>query len=147
MSVKCMRTNTLYGDRNTGNGSLWEKLVKTPILICKNGWNCKWWYVHAVVWRKKDKRTDFFEGLRPVIDKWHAGSDWRVGPRIQLQYPCCFTIWWDKTRISNTSEHGGCVKEDGRPWAPVPNSRYGLCGRKATLKTKTSLPELRNLCK
>ena len=124
VSVKCMHTNTLHGDRKTGNGSLWEKLLKTRILIRKNGWNRKWWYVHAVVWRKKKKKTKgltFFEGVqsRDRQIKWHAGSDWRVGPRIQSQYPWCCTIWWDKTRISNTSEHGGCVKEDGRPWPPT----------------------------
>ena len=27
---------------------------------------------------------------------------------------------------------------DGLAWAPAPNSPYGLCGRKATLKKKKS---------
>ena len=32
------------------------------------------------------------------------------------------------------TELRSCVKvEDGRPGLPVPNSPYGLCGRKATL--------------
>ena len=29
-----------------------------------------------------------------------------------------------------------CESRGGRPWLPVPNSPYGLCGRKATLKSK-----------
>ena len=31
------------------------------------------------------------------------------------------------------SELGCCVSRGGRPGLPVPNSPYGLCGRKATL--------------
>ena len=35
----------------------------------------------------------------------------------------------------------------GRPGRPVPNSPYGLCGRKATLNSYTDLTELRSCVK
>ena len=37
--------------------------------------------------------------------------------------------------------HELCESLGGRPWLPVPNSPYGLCGRKATLKYRAQ-----NMC-
>ena len=45
--------------------------------------------------------------------------------------------------VTHTSEHRSCVKVDGggRPGLPVPNSPYGICGRKATLNRAQELCE------
>ena len=41
-----------------------------------------------------------------------------------------------------------CESRDGRPGLPVPNSPYGLCGRKATLNFKTRVVlNTRKMCK
>ena len=37
-----------------------------------------------------------------------------------------------------------CERLSGRPVLPVPNSPYGLCGRKATLNIIITLSEFRN---
>ena len=49
-----------------------------------------------------------------------------------------------KNRVQELCESGG-----GRPGLPVPNSPYGLCGRKATLnRTRTTcMTELRSCVK
>ena len=40
-----------------------------------------------------------------------------------------------------------CESRGGRPGLPVPNSPYGLCGRKATLKKNTVASDLRRCVK
>ena len=37
----------------------------------------------------------------------------------------------------NFRDHKLCESRDGRPGLPVPNSSYGLCGRKATLNSNS----------
>ena len=39
-----------------------------------------------------------------------------------------------------------CESRSGRPWLPVPNSPYSLCGRKATLDLNTNTRGAQKLC-
>ena len=43
------------------------------------------------------------------------------------------TVFVDVEEDGSKSSGKACI------WTPIPNSRYGLCGRKATLKKKTEL--------
>ena len=46
------------------------------------------------------------------------------------------TVSVDVKATLNSRAQGLCESRGGRPWLPVPNNPYGLCGRKATLNER-----------
>ena len=84
---------------------------------------------------------------------WGGGEG--DGTRLERIVNCCVPLAWDVgldtlLKLQSTPvfcrARELCERRGGRPGLPVPNSPYGLCGRKATFELE-SATELRSCVK